>query len=117
MRWSDVGRRRGILLRHIIEKWNLGSSDTVREFSNDAKGPVAVFGDGSKNAAKAFWISCLEELTMGSDDPSLEVLVRLLADVDLLPQLTFTPVELAITNWCDHIQADDTEKRQRLRVS
>lgn len=79
LRWTAFGKNRQILVRHVIDEFGL-DRDELRppEFTRECRATPVVGATSKRAAARGFWLACLEELELDSEDSCAWPFVQLI---------------------------------------
>src|SRR5690349_3023528 len=72
IKWTPLGRRRTMLLKHVIDEYDLAADAAgLVEFTQEARDEAVQYPNGGNDAAKGFWVSCLDELRLETEEDAL----------------------------------------------
>lgn len=79
-RWSRKGEQRLLLVRHLIEDFHLAADVAfAKRFTDACYRPGLVIETDLCAACRAFWLACIEELSLEIDVDPLYVFVKIIA--------------------------------------
>lgn len=98
-KWSALGLRRTMLLRLIIEQFDLaeGASAPARFTIVCRTQPEPQAHGRPGNPFHGFWISCLDEVGLDGDNHSLSTFVQLIVAGSELTQQRFSSHEMSVS--------------------
>ncbi len=96
-RWTPVGKNRQALVRHVIAEFHLDGddADAPARFTGECRQPPPPGMSKSSEAARGFWLACLEELGLDCNPTELHAYVLLILSGCAMPQEVLPEQSLA----------------------